>query len=130
MRSSYLTAHRSQLIVIIQVQTTMNSKNNTSSGRGSTSQNPHTPSRASNRKTHQNSRARIPARSKSQGGGQPSVPMSGVPFGYVPAFLPGSASLVEQLDRRIMVVLRDGRHLVGVSLTNVNCYKYVLTVIL
>jgi hypothetical protein len=43
------------------------------------------------------------------------IPMSGVPFGYVPAFLPGSASLVEQLDRRIMIVLRDGRHLVGVS---------------
>ena len=47
--------------------------------------------------------------------GQPPAPMSGVPFGYIPAFLPGSASLVEQLDRRIMIVLRDGRHLVGVS---------------
>lgn len=46
---------------------------------------------------------------------RPTVPMSGVPFGYIPAFLPGSASLVEQLDRRIMIVLRDGRHLVGVS---------------
>ena len=47
---------------------------------------------------------------------QPPMPMSGVPYGYLPAFLPGSASLVEQLDRRLMIVLRDGRHLVGVSL--------------
>ena len=46
---------------------------------------------------------------------QQQLPMSGIPFGCVPAFLPGSASLVEQLDRRIMIVLRDGRHLVGVS---------------
>lgn len=45
---------------------------------------------------------------------EPKLPPSGVPFGHLPAFLPGSASLVEQLDRRIMVVLRDGRHLVGV----------------
>jgi Small nuclear ribonucleoprotein (snRNP) homolog len=45
---------------------------------------------------------------------EPKLPPSGVPFGYVPAFLPGSASLVEQLDRRIMIVLRDGRHLVGI----------------
>ena len=29
-------------------------------------------------------------------------------------FLPGSASLVEQLDTRVLVVLRDGRNLVGV----------------
>ncbi|ACI64572.1 predicted protein, partial [Thalassiosira pseudonana CCMP1335] len=28
-------------------------------------------------------------------------------------FLPGSASIVEQLDQRMLVVLRDGRHLVG-----------------
>eukprot|EP00615_Pteridomonas_danica_P013336 CAMPEP_0114337992 /NCGR_PEP_ID=MMETSP0101-20121206/6744_1 /TAXON_ID=38822 ORGANISM="Pteridomonas danica, Strain PT" /NCGR_SAMPLE_ID=MMETSP0101 /ASSEMBLY_ACC=CAM_ASM_000211 /LENGTH=131 /DNA_ID=CAMNT_0001470435 /DNA_START=6 /DNA_END=401 /DNA_ORIENTATION=- len=27
--------------------------------------------------------------------------------------LPGAASLVEQLDKRLLVVLRDGRHLVG-----------------
>lgn len=40
---------------------------------------------------------------------------SGVPFGYVPAYLPGSASLVEELNQRIMIVLRDGKHLVGVS---------------
>lgn len=46
---------------------------------------------------------------------QPSkLPMSGVPYGHLPAFLPGSASLVEQLDRRMMIVLRDGRHLVGI----------------
>jgi len=41
------------------------------------------------------------------------MPSSGVPYGFLPPFLPGSASLVEQLDRRMMVVLRDGRHLIG-----------------
>ncbi|GLE04044.1 hypothetical protein PINS_up012955 [Pythium insidiosum] len=29
-------------------------------------------------------------------------------------FLPGNISLIDQLDKRILVVLRDGRHLVGV----------------
>lgn len=38
---------------------------------------------------------------------------SSVPQGYLPPFLPGSASLVEQLDQKLLVVLRDGRHLVG-----------------
>ncbi|GBG28337.1 U6 snRNA-associated Sm-like protein LSm1 [Hondaea fermentalgiana] len=28
--------------------------------------------------------------------------------------LPGASSLIEELDRRVMVVLRDGRHLVGI----------------
>jgi hypothetical protein len=42
------------------------------------------------------------------------APSSGLPYGYVPAYLPGSASLVEQLDQMILIVLRDGRHLVGV----------------
>lgn len=32
----------------------------------------------------------------------------------LPDYLPGAASLHEQLDRRILVVLRDGRNLVGV----------------
>uniref|UniRef100_A0A6U9YY02 U6 snRNA-associated Sm-like protein LSm1 n=1 Tax=Pseudo-nitzschia australis TaxID=44445 RepID=A0A6U9YY02_9STRA len=41
------------------------------------------------------------------------APKTGIPFGHVPAYLPGSSSLVEELDQRIMVVLRDGRHLVG-----------------
>jgi hypothetical protein len=40
---------------------------------------------------------------------------SGVPFGHVPAYLPGSASLVEELDQRLLIVLRDGKHLIGVS---------------
>ena len=31
----------------------------------------------------------------------------------IPGFLPGASSLVEQLDRRILLILRDGRHLVG-----------------
>ncbi|CAM9374721.1 unnamed protein product [Phaeothamnion confervicola] len=35
------------------------------------------------------------------------------PISALPAF-PGAASLYEQLDRRLLVVLRDGRHLVGV----------------
>jgi hypothetical protein len=30
--------------------------------------------------------------------------------------LPGSSSLVEELEKRILIVLRDGRHIVGVSL--------------
>lgn len=42
---------------------------------------------------------------------------SGVPHGHVPAYLPGSASLVEELDQPVLVVLRDGKHLVGVSLS-------------
>ena len=36
-----------------------------------------------------------------------------VPYGFLPAYLPGAASMVEQLDRRLLVILRDGRHLVG-----------------
>lgn len=31
----------------------------------------------------------------------------------LPSYLPGAASLIEQLETRILVVLRDGRHLVG-----------------
>ncbi len=40
---------------------------------------------------------------------------SGVPFGLVPAYLPGASSLVEELDQRILLVLRDGKHIIGVS---------------
>lgn len=28
-------------------------------------------------------------------------------------YLPGAASLLEQLDKRIMIILRDGKHLIG-----------------
>lgn len=28
-------------------------------------------------------------------------------------FLPGAGALIEQLDKEIMLILRDGRHLVG-----------------
>ena len=28
-------------------------------------------------------------------------------------YLPGAASLLEQLDKKVMLILRDGRHLVG-----------------
>ena len=75
------------------------------------------PNNSSRSDKNQHGKHRNNNQSSRQGQGQPSVPMSGVPFGYIPAFLPGSASLVEQLDRRIMIVLRDGRHLVGVSST-------------
>jgi hypothetical protein len=52
------------------------------------------------------------------GGSGPVVsiaPSTGIPFGHVPAYLAGSSSLVEELETRVLVVLRDGRHLVGVS---------------
>eukprot|EP00934_Nitzschia_sp_Nitz4_P006980 Nitzschia sp. Nitz4//scaffold19_size178191//113387//114110//NITZ4_001991-RA/size178191-snap-gene-0.163-mRNA-1//-1//CDS//3329540723//6970//frame0 len=39
---------------------------------------------------------------------------SGVPFGHVPGYLPGSSSLVEELDQRVLIVFRDGRHLLGI----------------
>ncbi|KAL7581772.1 hypothetical protein ACA910_022305 [Epithemia clementina (nom. ined.)] len=42
---------------------------------------------------------------------------SGVPFGHVPAYLPGSASLVEELDQRLLIVLRDGKHIVGTMIS-------------
>lgn len=51
---------------------------------------------------------------------------SGVPFGYVPAYLPGSASLVEELNQRVMIVLRDGKHLVGVSFYDGLCLSFNL----
>jgi hypothetical protein len=62
---------------------------------------------------HSTPRGRGPPR---QAPPTPIHQQSGVPFGYVPAYLPGSASLVEELDQRLLVVLRDGKHLVGVSL--------------
>jgi len=40
-------------------------------------------------------------------------PATAVPYGHLPPFLPGASSLVEQLDQQMLVVLRDGRHLVG-----------------
>ncbi len=51
--------------------------------------------------------------------GQKVSANTGIPYGHVPAYLPGSSSLVEELDTRIMIVLRDGRHLVGVSQTQI-----------
>jgi hypothetical protein len=50
------------------------------------------------------------------------APSTGIPFGHVPPYLPGSSSLVEELNKRILVVLRDGRHLVGVSK---NCNNWI-----
>lgn len=29
------------------------------------------------------------------------------------AYLPGAASLLDQLDKKLMLILRDGRHLIG-----------------
>jgi hypothetical protein len=43
-----------------------------------------------------------------------SNPNSGIPYGHVPGYLPGSSSLVEELDKRLLLVLRDGRHILGV----------------
>lgn len=43
------------------------------------------------------------------------APTTGIPYGHVPGYLPGSSSLVEELDKRVLIVLRDGRHLIGVS---------------
>lgn len=62
---------------------------------------------------------RTPPRTRSP---PPALPVavnaaSGIPYGHVPAYLPGSASLVEELDKELMVVLRDGRHIIGVSST-------------
>ena len=37
-----------------------------------------------------------------------------LPFGSVPGYLPGSTSLVEQLDRPVLLILRDSRHILGV----------------
>ncbi len=52
------------------------------------------------------------------GGGPPPGPhymMPPRPFmAMLPDYLPGAASLFEQLDKQVMVVLRDGRNLVGV----------------
>jgi len=41
-------------------------------------------------------------------------PVTAVPYGYLPAYLPGASSMVEQLDRKLLVILRDGRHLIGI----------------
>ena len=58
--------------------------------------------------------------------GSPALaPSSGIPYGHVPAYLPGAASLVEQLDETILVVLRDGRHIVGVRTSGNECELYV-----
>lgn len=50
-----------------------------------------------------------------RGNGPVSIaPNSGIPYGHVPGYLPGSSSLVEELEKRILIVLRDGRHVVGI----------------
>eukprot|EP00980_Cylindrotheca_fusiformis_P005658 scaffold1184_cov132-Cylindrotheca_fusiformis.AAC.79 len=50
------------------------------------------------------------------------APTSGIPYGHVPAYLPGSSSLVEELDTRVLIVLRDGRHIVGVRIRFHGCH--------
>jgi hypothetical protein len=115
---------------------TMNSDRNRP---GNMSPNPNTPPRGrnnnnNNRTKNGNNNQSSSRQGQNQGQGQgqgsnkPPVPMSGIPFGYIPAFLPGSASLVEQLDRRIMIVLRDGRHLVGVSFSFQKCLNAILLI--
>lgn len=54
------------------------------------------------------------------GGPMQLHPSSSIPHGHVPAYLPGSASLVEELDQGVMIVLRDGRHLLGVRKREAN----------
>jgi hypothetical protein len=64
------------------------------------------------------SQGRGRGRGEGRGDGPVGIaPTSGIPYGHVPAYLPGSSSLVEELDKRILIVLRDGRHIVGVSIT-------------
>jgi U6 snRNA-associated Sm-like protein LSm1 len=46
--------------------------------------------------------------------GQAAVPGQQPSQGQVFEFLPGVASLVEDLDQRVLVTLRDGRHFVGI----------------
>ncbi len=41
-------------------------------------------------------------------------------------YLPGAASIVEQLDTRIMIVLRDGRNLIGTLRSFDNFLNFVL----
>jgi U6 snRNA-associated Sm-like protein LSm1 len=45
---------------------------------------------------------------------RPALGMPPPPAPQPPSFFPGAASLFEQLDRLVLVVLRDGRHLVGI----------------
>ena len=42
------------------------------------------------------------------------------------AYLPGTASLLEELDKRLMVLLRDGRTLIGVLRSVDQCANLVL----
>jgi len=45
--------------------------------------------------------------------GSATLPAQQQSQGQVFEFLPGVASLVEDLDKRVLVTLRDGRHFVG-----------------
>lgn len=85
---------------------------------------PRTPPRGSGRgrsgggRTPMGGRSLVTTDGRGQQPRSPAVSVhssSGVPFGHVPAYLPGSASLVEELDKRVLIVLRDGKHLIGVS---------------
>lgn len=60
-------------------------------------------------------RGRSPAAARGHHGPAAVHSGTGLPHGHVPAYLPGSASLVEELDEKLMIVLRDGKHIVGVS---------------
>lgn len=74
-----------------------------------------------------------PQQGRGAGGPATVAPTSGVPYGHVPGYLPGSSSLVEELDKRVLIVLRDGRHLVGVSAScifSTEICSYVLKLLL
>ena len=64
------------------------------------------PTNNSNHANNNNNHNRRPANT--------SNPNTGIPYGHVPGYLPGSSSLVEELDQRLLIVLRDGRHVLGV----------------
>jgi hypothetical protein len=52
-----------------------------------------------------------------------TTPVSSVPHGFLPSFLAGAPSLVEQLDKKLLIVLRDGTHLIGVGFHSFQVYS-------
>jgi hypothetical protein len=53
----------------------------------------------------------------------PPTTVSSVPHGFLPSFLAGAPSLVEHLDKRLLVVLRDGKHIIGVGFSLIISYS-------
>jgi hypothetical protein len=57
-----------------------------------------------------------------------TTPMSSVPQGFLPSFLAGAPSLVEQLDKKLLIVLRDGKHLIGVGFQCFQVYSQFIVI--